>query len=307
MTAIDRKHYGLRIAATLAGLFAVTVLAGCAAASSPAATTASVGNSVFGHIHGLGVDSQTGNIYVATHEGLYGLTATTKFPVRSSALGGPIAGLRQDTMGFAMVQRQMFGSGHPDPARGMSEPSLGLISSADQGASWQSLSLKNSADFHDLELNVSAAGLTIYGFDQGMVRVSRDGGRSWTDGATIALRDLASDPEVVGTVYAATIDGVLVSRDFGATFAPLPDSPPLYLIASMGQSSQGSIIGVDVSGAVWVKSAAQPWRKTGAVTGQADTLTFSNSPTPVLVAADERGVVSSDDLGATWRILVTDR
>jgi len=262
--------------------------------------------SKFGHIHGVGIDEGSGAVYIATHEGLFSVSSSLGPPRDSASLGGPIAGLRQDNMGFVIDGERMYASGHPDPTVS-SEASLGLVTSTDQGKRWRSVSLKGTADFHDLEVSRSSPGATtIYGFDSAdaVIRVSRDGGSTWTSGAALEMRDMAADRALAGTIYATTSAGLKVSHDYAASFEISPDAPALYLIASAGSNSQSQLVGIDVGGVVWKKSADTPWQSTGAVTGRADALAFSVGATPVLVVADQRGIVASSDFGATWRILV---
>ena len=294
-------------------LLLLTFLAGCATVSTvtssapPAAPAAPA--SRFGHVHGVGFDATSDAVYIATHTGLYTVSGSLSSPKESASLGGPIAGLRQDNMGFAIDGERMYASGHPDPTVS-SDANLGLVSSTDQGKSWSAVSLKGTTDFHDLEISHSGQGpTTIYGFDSAdaVIRVSRDGGSTWTSGAALAMRDMAADPALPGTIYATTSDGLKVSHDYAASFELSPGAPALYLIAAAGSAAQPQLVGIDAAGVVWKKSADTPWRATGAVTGTADALALSVGTTSTLVVADQRGIVASSDFGATWRILVTYR
>jgi len=290
------------------GLLLLTFLAGCATvstvtSSAPPAAPASR----FGHVHGVGFDETSDAVYIATHTGLYTVSGSLSSPKESASLGGPIAGLRQDNMGFAIDGERIYASGHPDPTVS-SDANLGLVSSTDQGKSWSAVSLKGTTDFHDLEISHSGQGpTTIYGFDSAdaVIRVSRDGGSTWTSGAALAMRDMAADPALPGTIYATTSDGLKVSDDYAASFELSPGAPALYLIAAAGSDAQPQLVGIDAAGVVWKKSAKIPWRATGAVTGTADALALFVGTTSTLVVADQRGIVASSDFGATWRILVT--
>lgn len=297
---------GGRVGVTVSALLVVALLSGCAGVSAVVPTVPSPPGSKFGHIHGVGVDEGSGVVYIATHEGLFSVSSSLGSPRDPASLGSPIAGLRQDNMGFVIDGGRMYASGHPDPTVS-SEANLGLVTSTDQGKRWSSVSLKGTADFHDLEVSRSSPGATIiYGFDsaEAVIRVSRDGGSTWTSGATLEMRDFAADRALAGTIYATTSAGLKVSHDYAASFEISPDAPALYLIASAGSTSRSQLVGIDVSGVVWKKSADSPWQSTGAVTGRADALAFSVGVTPMLVVADQRGIVASSDFGATWRILV---
>jgi hypothetical protein len=90
--------------------------------------------------------------------------------------------------------------------------------------------LSGRADFHAL----SAAGVTIYGFDGLTAAVMRsdDGGQRWQQGARFAMTDLDVDPENPLRVVSATPAGVQESQDGGMTFtAAMPQPPrPLALL-----------------------------------------------------------------------------
>lgn len=303
---------GLHSAPVASVFLVVTLLAGCATGPTgptgptvkstlPAASAAT-----FGHVHGVGIDEKSGTVYIATHNGMFAVSGSVKAPQDPASLGGPIAGLHQDNMGFVIDGERMYASGHPDPTKS-TEANLGLVTSTDQGTSWSTVSLKGTTDFHALEISHSSPGTTtIYGFDSANagIRVSRDKGLTWTSGAVIQMRDMAADRALPGTIYATTSSGLQVSHDYAASFQASPDAPALYLIASSGSDVHPQLVGIDTAGVVWKKSADTPWQSTGAVSGTADALTISVGTQPMLVVSDQRGIVASTDFGATWKILV---
>lgn len=261
---------------------------------------------VFGHVHGLDVDSVTGVAYAATHGGLFELPSAGATPIAAADLGGPIAGRAQDTMGFTINAGQMFGSGHPDPAEQSTAPNLGFITSQDGAQTWETLSLGGEADFHDIEVVRDAAGaLSVYAVDArtGQITTSTDGGVTWHSGADVIMRDLSADP-ASGTVYATTEQGLAVSDDGGATFEVDPDAPVLYLIDWIDGPSADGLVGIDLEGTVWTRIGADGWQESGSVSGDAEAMAYSAVPEPVLLVADARGIVASDDFGATWRAVV---
>ena len=78
---------------------------------------------------------------------------------------------------------------------------------------------------------------------------------TWATGATIAWRDLATDPGIERTIYATTVDGVMVSRPLRVTGAvqgradPMAFSAepqPVLVIADGG----GVVVSSDL-GATW--------------------------------------------------------
>lgn len=303
--ARNTRWYGSAAAAVVMA----TILAGCAPTLSGARPDVVV--SAFEHVHGLGVDSVSGVAYAATHEGVFILPPLESATGSVLQLGGPVSGRVQDTMAFTVQGSRMYASGHPgldDAAKGAPQ-NLGLITSIDGAATWKTLSLGGEADFHDLAVVTDPSGtVRIYGYNAGTgtVMFSGDGGSSWTARAKLALRDLAADPTRPGTVYATTAEGLAISTDDGASFALIPDAPALYLVDAWQDPVNVGLVGIATDGKVWVKTGAESWKATsGVVAGEAEAMVYTSLPKPALLVADRRGIVISDDLGVTWRVLVT--
>jgi hypothetical protein len=177
------------------------------------------------HVHGLGINPANGDLYAATHFGL--------FRVPADGRAQRVGEARQDTMGFTVVGADHFlASGHPDvrdqrlraPGR---PPLLGLIESRDGGRSWTSLSLLGEADFHAL---VAAHG-TVYGYDSTSRRfmVSPEG-EQWDTRSQLSLWGFAVDPADADHLVATTGSGLAESRDGGRTWTPA-DGPRLAFLA----------------------------------------------------------------------------
>lgn len=308
MPAVSDSRSPRRTVAGLALAAAVAVgVSGCAAEveSSPGPVESAPGT---GHVHGIGVHSLTGTIYLAAHGGVYEVPATDsdeKTPGWGQ-LTGPIAGRTLDPMGFTMLDGQMFASGHPDPRDLDTTPAnLGLITSTDTALTWQEVSLGGEVDFHDVAVAVTPDGdLTVYGYSaaDGVVMSSRDAGETWSSGAALLARDLTVDAGSADTVYATTEDGLMVSGDRGATFEFVEGAPPVHLIETVRGADVG-LVGIDMTGNVWVQSGGA-WRQGGSTSGEVEAMAYAASPTPVLVVTDDRGVSVSSDFGATWRTVV---
>ena len=172
--------------------------------------------SSFSHSHGLALDVIDPNkVYIATHEGLY-LLVEDKDLYR-------IGNTRDDLMGFSSHPTEastFFSSGHP--ARG---GNIGFQKTTDGGITWELVSagLGGPVDFHAMTVSHVNPNI-IYGFYGGKLQRSIDGGTTWEYATgTIAPFSLSTDYIEENTVYAATQNGVWVSKDQGNTWSNLSD------------------------------------------------------------------------------------
>jgi hypothetical protein len=253
--------------------------------SEPAAETATVH-----HIHGLGIGPENGDLYVATHSGLF-IAGDGEQQLRQ------VGDSAQDIMGFSVVGPDRFiGSGHPDPDDSSSPPNLGLIESRDGGQTWKNVSLLGEADFHVLR----SSGARIYGYDgtQGGLMVSSDGGRRWTQRTPpAAMFDLAIDPDDPDRIVASTEAGVFSSADAGKGWRPLRDDTAgllawpaddrLYLVDGQGQVQHSA-------------DGGRRWQPAGSIGGQP--VAFVAHDSELYVALADSMVKRSTDGGASWTV-----
>lgn len=242
------------------------------------------------HIHGLGVGPQSGDVYVATHSGLF-------FAADGEQQLERVGDSEQDIMGFSVVGPDHFiGSGHPDPDDSGSPPNLGLIESRDDGETWRNVSLHGEADFHVLRSSAER----IYGYDgtQGRLMVSSDGGRRWTQRTPpAAIFDLAIDPADNNRIVASTERGIFSSADAGESWRPLRDDTAgllawpareqLYLVDGQGQVALST-------------DGGRQWEATGNIGGQP--VAFMAHESELYAALTDSTVKRSTDGGATWMI-----
>lgn len=244
----------------------------------------------FGHVHGIDLNPADGLIYVATHTGVFRLSA--EGPQR-------VADRYQDTMGFVVAGPDLFlASGHPD-LREPGPPHVGLIRSTDRAQTWTTVALSGEADFHSL----TVTGSTVYGLDStdGLVLRSDDGGQTWQAGAALAAADLEVDPTDPRRVLATTGDGLQESDDAGATFETSRNQPPSpLLMVDHVQGGEAALVGVDRSGGVW-ESNGTGWRQIGALPSAPQA--FTVLPDGRYAAGTEEGVLTSDDAGRSWRTI----
>lgn len=177
--------------------------------SSPASASSSRPPVAITHIHAVARDPKSGELLLATHEGLF------RHVNGDLVQNGPVI----DLMGFAVApDGTYYASGHPGVGVDLPQP-VGLITSTDAGRSWRVASRGGQSDFHAL----TAGSTAVIGFD-GVLRSSTDG-TTWTTRSIPAPpRTLAVAP-TSGALLATTEAGLLASSDTGATWRTLP--PPV--------------------------------------------------------------------------------
>lgn len=260
------------------------LLAGCTATSPTDSSRASTTTDALGHVHGI-VDLGNDTVLLGTHLGLYTLT-------EDGTITGPVGGNDFDAMGLTATGDTLYASGHPGPATPaeLGAPNLGVVRSQDAGATWEPVAFTGDEDFHVL---TATADGTIHGIGSSAptMRTSSDGGTTWVDGVDLAAADLAATTD--GTLYSATPDGVLVSRDAGASFTPVPAAPVLYLLEA---DPSGGVVGVDTDGTLR-RLIGTSWEDVGTTAGTVQALGVTSDGAIVLV--DDRGVVWIRDTNAS--------
>lgn len=238
------------------------------------------------HVHGLDVNPETGQVLLATHEGLFDVT---REPARK-------IGPTNDLMGFTAGRdrSQFFASGHPGQGSQLPNP-MGLVSSSDGGATWQPVSRQGESDFHTL--TTTAAGIVAF---DGALRTSPDG-KTWTTiDAPFVPAVLAGHP-AGSTVLATTPAGIQRSTDGGATWMLNTDGT---VIQFAGFASPGEAAGIAPDGTVHTSmDAGATWTRSGRVEGavQAISVVKGAAGQPWIWAATSTGIVVSTDGGATFR------
>lgn len=257
--------------------------------SGPTEPTVVAGSSanplVAGHAHGIARHPTSGDVYVATHDGLFIITAAGP-----SRVDGPTV----DLMGFTMTQSgDLLSSGHPGVGTDLPQP-VGLIDSADGGKTWTVRSRGGQSDFH--ALTSSTRGLLGY---DGTLRVSQDG-RTWRDLPLPAeVSSLGASPDGA-QVLAATSAGLQASNTYGDTWTPVPNAPALVLL-DWADASQ--VVGVDQAGMLFISSdQGETWKGVAAKPlgpPQAIGAGIANGQLEILVVTGT-DIVRSSDRGATF-------
>ena len=272
-----------------AGAGLVLALSACSPSSvpagpSPAGSTARPLPDA--HVHGLSVSSTTGQVLLATHDGLFDITT------QPAAKIGPT----NDLMGFTggTDHGVLYASGHPGEGSDLANP-LGLIRSTDAGKTWEKLSRQGESDFHALTATKSG----IVGFD-GALRTSPDG-KTWTTAAVDFVPAALAGNPTSDTVLATTPQGIRRSTDGGTTWTTV-DSAPVVQFAAF--ASPAEAVGIEPDGTIHTSAdAGATWTRKGKIQGTVQAVAAVKGPQadPSIWAATASGLVLSTDGGVTFR------
>jgi uncharacterized protein (DUF305 family) len=202
-----------------------------------------------GHLHGAVVSGS--DLLIGTHDGVHRVAMDSG---RSERVGESA----DDFMGFAGdPQGLLAASGHPGPGSSLPNP-LGLITSTDEGRTWQPVSLTGEVDFHSLAVNTDQ----IVGWDtRGPLLWSVDAGSTWEQGPLVTPTSLAWFD---GVVWLATSDSGLAMWVPGdRAIRPIQGQIPAVLLAA---SEDGSALWrIDRDGSVHRTLDGEKWSPAGRV------------------------------------------
>lgn len=172
------------------------------------------------HIHGMGFSQDGDYLYVAAHEGLRafadGEWLVPDLPVH-------------DYMGYSATDEGFYSSGHPGPSSKLANP-LGLVKSTDAGKTLETLGFAGESDFHLMAAGYYNHAIYVLNPQPNLMlspglHYSLDDGETWQQSALEGLAAqpfaMAVHPTEAATVALGTEDGLLLSTDYGNTFAPV--------------------------------------------------------------------------------------
>jgi hypothetical protein len=242
------------------------------------------------HVHGLGINPANGDVYAATHVGV--------FRISKDGEATRIANRYQDTMGFTVAGPDHFlASGHPD-LREELPVLLGLLESKDAARTWTKKSLLGESDFHALRY----AHKTIYGYDStgAAFMVSRDGLR-WDTRSQTSLRDFAVSPKDPDVILATVPEGLERSKDGGRTWTQI-ESPAQPVLVGWERSDEAWL--VDLTGRVHLsEDGGKTWDARGTVGPRPQAFLATGDH---LYVAVEDGIYVSRDDAKGWKLFFQD-
>ncbi len=254
------------------------------------------------HSHGIGLDSIVQNkVYIATHHGLYVLIDDKNLY--------KIGKSNDDYMGFSAHPEKsgtFFSSGHYSYGG-----NIGFQISKDGGIEWKKLSsgVGGPVDFHAMAVSPADPNV-IYGWYQGKVQKSIDGGRNWNvvNDKTLVVQ-LVADIKDPNTVYGTSPkgEGILVSKDGGSNWTSLSDDLKTGQVSAIAINpkfpDQMLVYSEKLNGLASSSDGGITWKKLPAVfDGVVLYISFSRSdPLIVYAMIHTNALYKSADGGITWK------
>lgn len=248
------------------------------------------------HGHGLAVDvADPSKVYIATHHGLLELANDKEL--------NRIGQSQNDYMGFTphpTDPKIFFSSGHPSTGGNM-----GFLKSEDGGFSWKKVSngLNGPVDFHAMAVSPANPNL-IYGWFQGALQRTTDEGKSWeiASNTDFPVVNLTADPKDENIVYAATPQGLLVSKNKGSEWNKLLDGF-VSVVAINPQDSQKLLSYSESQQLAKSIDGGKTWEKVNTdLAGETPLFMSFNKQNPdiVYLLTEKNSIYKSSDGGATW-------
>lgn len=181
---------------------------------------------------------------------------------------------------------------------------MGVLTSNDGGANWSVLAdgVGGPVDFHAMSVS-PADPKVVYGL-YGDIQVSHDAGRNWaiSGPAPFDTLDLAAGPGDPATLYAGTMDGLMVSADFGVSWTR--SGPPGVPVTAVESTGSGEIYAFFAGDGLFRRDGAGNWTGLSKDFGQRVILHLAihrEMPERHAAVTDASAVLISEDGGKSWR------
>lgn len=248
------------------------------------------------HGHGLAVDvADPNNVYIATHHGLLVLK-NDKDLYR-------VGVAQDDYMGFTphpSAPKLLFSSGHPSTGG-----NIGFQKSEDGGFTWKKISdgIRGPVDFHAMTISPVNPNL-IYGWYRGMLQRSTDQGKTWEVASTTnyPIVNLIADPKDENVLYAASPQGLMVSKNGGKEWKALLDGF-VSTVAINPQDSQKLLSYSEIEQLAKSSDGGKTWEKI-TVDFKGETPLFISfnrqNPEMIYLLTEKNSIYKSSDGGSSW-------
>jgi len=267
------------------------------------------GDELFTHIHGIGYTGDGKKLTVATHQGL---------KIYFEGRWTNPAAVRHDYMGFSAMDEGFYSSGHPDMKTDLVNP-LGLVKVTEEGNHLEIVAFYGESDFHLLTTGYYNHVLYL-GNTEPNSRISTglyhslDGGLSWNRSRAEEIFSeviqMTAHPAIAQKVALVTEDGLLLSDDYGHTFAPI-GTPAPTTVAHFTPDGKHLIYGFRK---LHMYSLAEETTRSMRIPDlpEKDHLAFvavnPANEMEIVIVTKERSIFLSSDWGRNWkRILQTGR
>jgi photosystem II stability/assembly factor-like uncharacterized protein len=259
------------------------------------------------HIHGLGYDSKNSRLFIATHYGIFIWKEGKLFQLGQS---------RDDFMGFSLHPSNfdvIYTSGHPKGGGNM-----GVMKSEDGGVSFKQifrgLSVE-TVDFHSMIVSPANPSI-LYGWFDGRLYRTKNAGKHWefaraqglpSKGLCWGAPCFSADGGDERTVYSGTLNGLLVSRDFGDHWTSAgSDVGGIGGIGVNPRNSKNIFAFTEKLGLAISDDGGKSWRRAnqGLKLSPKEFIfafAFDRSNASQIFAASGEQIFQSTDAGKTWK------
>jgi hypothetical protein len=250
------------------------------------------------YVNALDVDPATGDYLMTTNRGFWRIDPGSGSVER--VRGTVTSGRRSSAVGTFLEMLvtgpgELLGSGHPD-SKDELPPYLGLISSADGGATWRVISRLGEADLHKIVIRHDR----LYAFDAvlGAMLISPDGGRTFTEHFTPreVLLDFEVDPSDPDRIFGSTEGELYRSEDGGDGWRPVDRADGIRLV----WTAPDAFFRADRDGTVYrSRDAGLRWEQLGTVPGEPYKFKALEAE-HLLLALSDGTILETKDGARTW-------
>lgn len=258
------------------------------------------------HIHGLGYTSDGKTLMIPAHTGLVSYSEDKWSQAEAQ---------EHDYMGFVMVDKGFYSSGHPGLDSKLENP-LGIVKSEDMGKTITTLGLQGESDFHLMAASYKTHAIYVFNhapnsmMDAMGLYFSQDDAATWVrsqmngiSGEPIALATHPTDEKVV---VVGTELGLFISRDAGVNFERL--LPDVGTVSAVTFGAGGDLF-VAAANAPAIYQLLQNGNIGKEITappiGQDDVVAYiAQNPADfsvISIATMQRDIFVSRDNGETWK------